>query len=729
MCNGEFFKNSYPIHRKKCEKKYVLVNSACEYCGRMVPNCDLNAHIGPCKKRNAGKTLAARQAVQERKRQKLMEKQAKQQAAALAATGGDDVEDEIAAMERKLAALKAAKTGAKKSKLLTKKPAVPPQPFIPPNPNDPANQMSSDGRIGKKINLEAEIEKAAANGVGHEDDGRIACSCCGRGFNPDRIVAHEDICLRIKENRAKRKKKLKVKTGEDLRLKDTEFAKFRNKRAPDPPKKSRWREDAQALMNIVQAGRNVVRFQRAGVPLSELPPSGEEIGSGYEMGDPVMTNDGRRGLVKWVGEIADLPGDDQGQIRTFIGVEFNNAVGQHDGTLKASGERIFHGKSGHCSFFLPPKLLRVKSSAGADMKTNFSRKKHGFQSRKPQAKQTHKEKKLTAKFEDLPKAKYNVFKKTPAQRKPSTPPKEESHARRPAAKKRVTADSRPKVDSAAARAAAARFETKGTKNAAGSGVAAVRGSHSASEQIRSRSGITGQPRQAGGMVRAKMPKKFRTKIKNGSGSSKENSRPAHMEAWGGGSSVAERKKPYGDQTLSNASLKYRASKSKGRPDASASSAVYKARMRLKKAGNSHKTPMGVSKAQNAAAARAKAKPAFGSAAKSVADDLNEHVFGKEKKGKKEYLSNGKFRYKTEPRERKQISKARNKPAVPTRGNKLGANAPAAPKRASPRASPRTNNVEMGKGQSLGGTGRGRAAAGVDNVRAKRLAFLARLEGK
>ena len=206
-------------------------------------------------------------------------------------------------------------------------------------------------------------------------------------------------------------------------MKDTEFAKFRNKRAPDPPKKSRWRDDAKALMNIVQAGRNVVRFQRAGVPLSELPPSGEEIGNGYEVGDPIMTNDGRRGCVKWVGELADLPGDDQGQIRTFIGVEFNNAVGQHDGTLKATGERIFHGKSGHCSFFLPPKLLRVKSSSGSDMKTNFSRKKNGFHSKKPPAKDTHKEKKLTAKFEDLPRAKYNVARKKSTEHKPFTPPK------------------------------------------------------------------------------------------------------------------------------------------------------------------------------------------------------------------------------------------------------------------------------------------------------------------
>jgi hypothetical protein len=44
----------------------------------------------------------------------------------------------------------------------------------------------------------------------------------------------------------------------------------------------------------------------------------------------------------------------------------------------------------------------------------------------------------------------------------------------------------------------------------------------------------------------------------------------------------ERKKPYGNQTLSNASMKYRANKSKGAPSQEAASAAYKARMRLKK---------------------------------------------------------------------------------------------------------------------------------------------------
>ena len=705
LCNGEFFKNSYPIHRKKCEKKYVKVNTACDYCGRMVPNCDMNAHITPCKKRNEGKTLAFRQAQAEKRQQKAAAKAAK-----LAAEAGladdDDPDDEIAAMERKLRAMKAAKA-AKAAGAVTKK-LAPTGPIIPANPNDPANQMQ-DGRCGKAIDLESEIEKAAL-AASAEDDGRIACSCCGRGFNPDRIVAHEDICLRLKEKRAQRKNKLKVKTGEDLRMKNTEFAKYKNKRAPDPVLKSRWREDAKALMNVVMAGRNVVRFQRAGVPLSELPASGEEVSQGYDIGDPVMTNDGRRGTVKWVGELPDLPGDESGQIRTFMGIEFNNPVGQHDGTLKQTGERIFEGKSGHCSFVLAPKLLRVKSSHGSDLKTNYKPKKSGYTAKRPPAKETHKEKKLSAKFEDMPKAKYGVTKKQQAPKPPPEP-------------RKVTAESRPQVQTAAARAAAARFENKPT---AGSGAEAVKAIRSTSASEPRRVESNAPPRQAGGMVHRKLPNrskvanKLREKVLRAEG--KENG-VKHIEAWGGGTNVAERKKPYGDQTLSNASIKYRESKMKGRPDDMAAAAAYKARMRLKKAGANANMPLGVKKATNAAAARAKAKPAFGSAAKSVADDLNEHVFGKEK-GQKEYLSNGKFRYKTEARERKVISKKRDPAMAP--GKKLGSSP------LSSKVSPRPNGVDMGRGgKSLGGAGRGRGNVSVnpEDVRAKRLAFLDKLAAK
>merc|ERR1711991_1302146 len=145
----------------------------------------------------------------------------------------------------------------------------------------------------------------------------------------------------------------------------------------------------------------------------------------------------------------------------------------------------------------------------------------------------------------------------------------------------------------------------------------LRSTQSAGKQKR-----TTKPRQAGGMVSTQADgtvQKLRTKVKKArsarGGSSKEN-RPQHMQAWGGknGVQATERKKPYGNQTLSNASLKYRANKTAGAPSQEAASAAYKARMRLKKNSGKlksyHQTGFGADsrKIKNDAAKRAKAKP-------------------------------------------------------------------------------------------------------------------------
>ena len=292
LCNGEFFKNSYPIHRKKCEKKYIECNIACEYCGRMVPKSDLNMHLGPCKKRHKNVSMKQKQAKLEKRKAKLL-----RQAAADAGVNPDaDIDSQVRAMERKLAALKGAQQSAET--VLA---------------NDP-NNMTKDGRSGQKIDLMAEIERAANNidqpdGAG--SDGRIPCSSCGRKFTAARICLHEDICLQAQEEHTKNKKKYKIKYGEEMRLKDTEFLQYKNKRAPDPVDKGKkWREEAFKLHQVVKEGRNVVRFQRAGVPLSELPSAGQ--GLELRIGLNIMTNDGRRGIVKFVGDVMELPGDEHG---------------------------------------------------------------------------------------------------------------------------------------------------------------------------------------------------------------------------------------------------------------------------------------------------------------------------------------------------------------------------------------------------------------------------------
>ena len=332
----------------------------------MVPKADMNMHLGPCKKRNKNVSMKQKQAKLQKKKAKLL----RQAAADAGVDPNQDVDAQVRAMERKLAALKAAQQTAES---VLK--------------NDP-NNMKKDSRTGTKIDLMAEIERAA-NSIdqpeGAEADGRIPCSQCGRKFTAARICLHEDICLHAAEKEAKNKKKFKVKTGEDLRLKGTEFAQYKNRRAPDPENKGKaWREEAFKLHQVVKEGRNVVRFQRAGVPLSELPSAGQEME--LRVGNAIMANDGRRGVVKFVGDVMELPGDDRGAVRTFIGVEFNRPTGQNDGMI--DGKRYFDGRPGHCSFMRPAKLLIVKSSSGDDLSTNVRRKKRGYQKDRAPASET-----------------------------------------------------------------------------------------------------------------------------------------------------------------------------------------------------------------------------------------------------------------------------------------------------------------------------------------------------
>jgi dynactin complex subunit len=104
------------------------------------------------------------------------------------------------------------------------------------------------------------------------------------------------------------------------------------------------------------------------------------------VGHAIMTNDGRRGTVKFVGDVWELPGDEYGAVRTFVGVEFNRPTGQNDGSI--DGKRYFDGRPDHCSFMRPAKILIVKTASGQDLSTNVRRKKRGYQKNKAPARET-----------------------------------------------------------------------------------------------------------------------------------------------------------------------------------------------------------------------------------------------------------------------------------------------------------------------------------------------------
>eukprot|EP01083_Nonionella_stella_P144013 448753_1 len=49
LCNGKYFKRSWPIHLKQCEAKWKKTHTRCEYCGSAVSNHDWSDHRSHCK--------------------------------------------------------------------------------------------------------------------------------------------------------------------------------------------------------------------------------------------------------------------------------------------------------------------------------------------------------------------------------------------------------------------------------------------------------------------------------------------------------------------------------------------------------------------------------------------------------------------------------------------------------------------------------------------------------
>jgi hypothetical protein len=180
--------------------------------------------------------------------------------------------------------------------------------------------------------------------------------------------------------------------------------------------------------------------------------------------------------------------------------------------------------------------------------------------------------------------------------------------------------------------------------------------------------------------------------------------------------------PYGGSGLSDASRKYRAKKAGGNGgvgnDMDAASAVYKARKRAKERKRGKSKPLSAAYAEPGSMAwkaqkakeKAKGKAAFGSGAGSVADELNEVVFGKNKVKRKIYTADGKT---------KEMSKKR----VPGAALKKSTRSPASGKaaRVSPRAMSNAH-ADMGRGgKKLGGSKVKQVAMDPREARLKALA--------
>jgi len=59
ICGGKYFKSSFPIHLKQCEKKWKKTHSECAKCGAMVGKADWSDHLRHCKKTLSKRERAA----------------------------------------------------------------------------------------------------------------------------------------------------------------------------------------------------------------------------------------------------------------------------------------------------------------------------------------------------------------------------------------------------------------------------------------------------------------------------------------------------------------------------------------------------------------------------------------------------------------------------------------------------------------------------------------------
>jgi hypothetical protein len=180
---------------------------------------------------------------------------------------------------------------------------------------------------------------------GEEDgeDGRVPCESCGRKFKRSRVAEHQLICVRHSKREAQRKAKMKVVTGEELRLRDTDFAGYRDRRS-DVEWKSRWREEHEVIQSVAKAEAALAESAAAAASESTAAaPEGEaeHVITGLpedgiiRTGFHVTMDDGRTGVVRFKGPVFMLA---KGQ---WYGVELDRAEGKNNGDFRGeSNNRV-----------------------------------------------------------------------------------------------------------------------------------------------------------------------------------------------------------------------------------------------------------------------------------------------------------------------------------------------------------------------------------------------------
>jgi len=232
LCNGKYFKRSYPIHLKQCEEKWKKTHSRCEYCGSAVANHDWSDHRSHCKpKRSKKKTNHSKNIPLVVPRNTNLETIPALNDCKV--TECEECETESAVWkcqecEQSLCAMCEVELHRKGSRVRHTR--------IPMN----AKALRAENL---SVLTQNDCKETECNPPQREPnkDHRSQCKFCSRRFNPDRVEKHMRIC----QNSKKKNKRRRIYDGAAKRVEGTVFEEFKYNRSSTPEKVKEWKKNGR----------------------------------------------------------------------------------------------------------------------------------------------------------------------------------------------------------------------------------------------------------------------------------------------------------------------------------------------------------------------------------------------------------------------------------------------------------------------------------------------------
>eukprot|EP01084_Bolivina_argentea_P065326 119069_1 len=228
LCNGKYFKRSYPIHLKQCEAKWKKTHTRCEYCGSAVANHDWSDHRSHCKP-----TKRRKISKHSRNMPLQVPKSVNQQIIPTIANNAEVTKCEECEAENAVwKCLQCEQTLCTMCEVdLHRKGARMRHTRIPMNAD-----ALKQANISKYECKDNELTLPQADPA---QDPRAQCKFCSRRFAPDRVETHMRICSKIQ------KRKLKIYDGAKKRIEGTEFEAYQYNRSKTPEKVKEWKQNGR----------------------------------------------------------------------------------------------------------------------------------------------------------------------------------------------------------------------------------------------------------------------------------------------------------------------------------------------------------------------------------------------------------------------------------------------------------------------------------------------------